>query len=251
MVRSRPSCLMLSSTGWAAVTSFQSCWRSEGHTATGWGESTHHQRGGGAAPTGTHAPGWLRTPGAPSLPGQSSLASPKLRQPSTDHAPGNHHPTPGTAPCAGSQGGEAARPPREAQNKAPTAPTESHRAVPWRGGDPGSPHPGTPPQPPSKRKLGARSCTQPPSSNSPRLLMQSRPQTLDGRIRKNQTPPARSPAPFPALPCCREKLQGPPPRPKTHASPSPQARVLTLGQGLQGHGALSRREGDQPLALQV
>jgi len=25
VVRSRPSCLMLSSTGWAAVTSFQSC----------------------------------------------------------------------------------------------------------------------------------------------------------------------------------------------------------------------------------
>lgn len=33
VVRSSPSCLMLSSTGWAAVTSFQSCWRSEGHTA--------------------------------------------------------------------------------------------------------------------------------------------------------------------------------------------------------------------------
>lgn len=33
VVRSRPSCLMLSSTGWAAVTSFQSCWRSEGQTA--------------------------------------------------------------------------------------------------------------------------------------------------------------------------------------------------------------------------
>lgn len=33
VVRSRPSCLMLSSTGWAAVTSFQSCCRSEGHTA--------------------------------------------------------------------------------------------------------------------------------------------------------------------------------------------------------------------------
>lgn len=36
VVRSSPSCLMLSSTGWAAVTSFQSCWRSEGHTAEGW-----------------------------------------------------------------------------------------------------------------------------------------------------------------------------------------------------------------------
>ena len=74
VVRSRPSCLMLSSTGWAAVTSFQSCWRSEGHTATARGESARRQRGEGAAPTGTHAPGWLRTPRAPSLPGQCSLA---------------------------------------------------------------------------------------------------------------------------------------------------------------------------------
>lgn len=59
VVRSRPSCLMLSSTGWAAVTSFQSCWRSEGHTAMAWGESTHCQRGGAPAPAGTQAPGWL------------------------------------------------------------------------------------------------------------------------------------------------------------------------------------------------
>lgn len=72
VVRSRPSCLMLSSTGWVAVTSFQSCWRSEGHTATVRGESTGRQWGEGAAPTGTRAPGWLGKPW--SLPSSASTA---------------------------------------------------------------------------------------------------------------------------------------------------------------------------------
>lgn len=54
VVRSRPSCLMLSSTGWAAVTSFQSCWRSEGHTATARGEKRPPSEGGRRSSTHWH-----------------------------------------------------------------------------------------------------------------------------------------------------------------------------------------------------
>lgn len=63
VVRSRPSCLMLSSTGWAAVTSFQSCWRSEGHTAT-HGEEAPAVSGRRGSPPSTRAPGWRGMPWA-------------------------------------------------------------------------------------------------------------------------------------------------------------------------------------------
>lgn len=137
------------------------------------------------------------------------LGSPKLRQPSADHAPGNHHPKLGTALCASSRGGEAARPHREPQNKLPAAPGEPHRAA--SGGEE-TPAPHTL-APLCKRQSGAQSCTQ-PSSNSPkllRLLMQSGSKLQMGALGK-ATLPAHFPAPFPALPCCREKLQprGPP-----------------------------------------
>lgn len=100
VVRSRPSCLMLSSTGWVAVTSFQSCWRSEGQTAVAQ-ESEQRQQGRGAAPR------------APSL----RPDSPNLTQRWESIA------------WSWVQQGEAARPHRETQNKAPAAPTG---AVPRR-----------------------------------------------------------------------------------------------------------------------
>lgn len=81
VVRSSPSCLMLSSTGWAAVTSFQSCWRSEGHTAEGGEqEKTGPSAAGGAEDGSTHVLGSLRTRWDPPSPAKepSPPSIPKL-----------------------------------------------------------------------------------------------------------------------------------------------------------------------------
>lgn len=102
------------------------------------------------------------------------------------------------------------------------------------------------PAPSCRRKPGAQSCntTQLRLPQAAPAVNAIRPQTLDGCIRKSNAP---APSPQPSLARSREKVQpqGPP------ALSPPQAGVLTLGQGLQGHGALSRREAHQPLALQV
>jgi len=218
VVRSRPSCLMLSSTGWAAVTSFQSCWRSEGHTAAVRGESTRCQQGEGAAPTGTHAYGRLGTPRAPSLPSWHSLApqcGPRTGKslPEAGHSPRCWHP--GRSGCTVPSG-------------TPKHTACTPQSCPRQGGDPSSLHPGTS----SKEAIGGLilHTTQLKLSQTAPAVNAIRPQTLDGRSR-NSNAPAPSPAP--------------------QSAPLPPLKALTLGQGLQGHGALSWREAHQPLALQV
>lgn len=91
VVRSSPSCLMLSSTGWAAVTSFQSCWRSEGHTAEGGeqektgpsaeggGRGRQHPRAGLAQDPIRPPPAPLRSPHHPQPPNFWGRGSTKAR----------------------------------------------------------------------------------------------------------------------------------------------------------------------------
>lgn len=180
VVRSRPSCLMLSSTGWEAVTSFQSCWRSEGHTATARGESTHCQRG--EKPTGTHTPGCLGTPWAPSLPIQ-------LRQPSMGRGLGNHDPKLGTVPLSWQAGGKGCTAPLGSPKQATHSTYGTLRSCTWKGGDPSSLHPGTPWQEEARGLI---------LHTTQLKLFQAIPavNTITSRsLRKNNTP-----APSPALP---------------------------------------------------
>lgn len=198
VVRSRPSCLMLSSTGWAAVTSFQSCWRSEGHTAT-HGENAAAISGRRGSPHWHPRTGLARDPTGPSLPGWHSSA-PR----SSDCALGNHSPKLGTALCAGTQGGKAAQPHREPQNKPPAASREPRRAVPaGRGPQPSAP-PGRGSQGPALHPPQLKLAQAAPA------IIATRPQTLNRQDQKSIGPaPSLARSSCSRRPPQRIPLQGP------------------------------------------